>query len=145
MRAILAFFGIGFFFFFGVAAISELVGLPVAWAKVRRTRAWRERPRSVRRIDLLERFIRPILWETGWVAVAVLALVALITWALGLTGTGAAAAIYSLVLVIPAIMAGIAVNRLDPRDFERVVSEAAPATRPGSPAASSPGSSGPGA
>ncbi|HYG95876.1 MAG TPA: hypothetical protein VD741_02095 [Solirubrobacterales bacterium] len=135
-------FGIGFFLW--VAAISELVGLPVAWRKVRGTRAWRERPRHVRGIDLLESYIRPILWETGWVAVFVLGLVALLTWALGLTGTPAGVLAYLLVFLIPAILAGVAVNRMDPREFETVVSEAAPATPAAGPAASGPGSSGPG-
>lgn len=144
MRAILSVLGIGCLFFLWGAAISELVGLPVAWAKVRRTRAWRERPRDVRGIDLLERFIRPILWETGWVALVVLGLVALITWALGVADAAVAAAAYSLVFLVPAILAGVAVNRLDPRDFEAVVSATAPATRAAAPAACGRGSSGPG-
>ncbi|HEV2728084.1 MAG TPA: hypothetical protein VGV34_07295 [Solirubrobacterales bacterium] len=144
MRVIFSLFGIGFFFFLWVAAISQLVGLPVAWAKVRHTRAWQNRPRGVRRIDLLERFIRPIIWETGWVALVVLALVVSITWVLGVTDTAVGAVAYSLVFLIPAVLAGVAVNRLDPRDFEAVVSEAAPATRAAAPAASGPGSSGPG-
>lgn len=137
LRTTLPVLGIGFFFFLWVAAVSELVGLPVAWMKVRRTRAWRERPRGVRRIDLLERFIRPILWETGWVALVVLALSALLAWALGLSGTVLAGVlIYAAVLLVPAVLTGIAVNRLDARDFAAVVSEAAPATRAAAPAES---------
>jgi hypothetical protein len=134
-------FGIGFFLW--VAAISELVGLPMAWRKVRRTRAWQERPRDVRGIDLLESYIRPILWETGWVALFVLGLGALLTWGLGLTGTPLAVAVYLMVFLIPAILVGVAVSRLDPRDFETVVSAAAPATPAAGSAASGPGSSGP--
>jgi hypothetical protein len=123
VRLILAFFGIGAFFFLWVAAVAELVGLPVAWWKLRRTEAWRRRPRDVRAVDLLESYIRPILWETGPVAVAVLALVALLTWALGLGDTVAAGVAASLVLLAPAALVGVAVSRLDPREFERVVAE----------------------
>lgn len=82
------------------------------------------------------------LWETGWVALVVLALCALLNWALGLTATPAGVAVYSLVFAIPAILAAVAVNRLDPRDFEAVVSAAAPATRAAAPPASDPDSSG---
>lgn len=125
LRAVLPLFGIGIFFFLWVAGVSELVGLPVAWMKVRRTRAWRERPRDVRGIDLLERFIRPIIWETGWVALVALALSALLTWSLGLADTLAAAVvIYSSVLLIPAILAGVAISRLDPKEFASVVEDA---------------------
>lgn len=144
MRAVLSVFGIGGLFFLWVAAISELVGLPVAWAKVRHTRAWRERPRDVRGIDLLESYIRPILWEAGWVALFVLALGALLTWALGLKDTPVVVAGSLLIFLIPAILVGLAVNRLDRREFETLVSEAARATPAAEPAASSRGSSGPG-
>jgi hypothetical protein len=120
---ILGLLGIGAFFFLWVAAISELVGLPVAWVKVRRTRAWCERPRDVRGIDLLESYIRPILWETGPVALGVLALVALIAWALGLAETTAAVAAASLVFLVPAVLVGLAVSRLDPRGFEQIVAQ----------------------
>jgi ABC-type sugar transport system permease subunit len=116
-------FGIGFALW--VAAISELVGLPVAWLKVRRTRCWRERPAGVRGIDLLERFIRPILWEGVAVALVVFALVALLVWALGLGDTTAGKGAYALVFAIPAILVGVAVWRLDPEEFAKVTESAA--------------------
>jgi hypothetical protein len=141
----LSIFGIGGLFFLWVAAISELVGLPVAWAKVRHTRAWRERPRGLRGVDLLESYIRPILWEAGWVAVVVLAVGALLTWALGLNDTPVVVAGSILVFVIPAVLVGVAVSRLDRREFETVVSEAARAKPAAGSAASSRGSSGPSA
>jgi hypothetical protein len=120
---ILGLFGVGTLFLLWVAAISEVVGLPVAWWKVRRTTAWRERPRGVRGIDLLESYIRPILWETGPLALALLLLVAALIWLLGLTGTAIAAGAYSLVLVVPAALVGVAVSRLDRDDFEAVVAD----------------------
>jgi hypothetical protein len=110
------------FFFLWVAAVSELVGLPAAWIKVRRTAAWRERPRDVRGIDLLERFIRPLLWETGPFAFAVLALAALLAWALGLSQT-AAGFVYGLVFVIPALLVGWAASKLEPEEFAALVEE----------------------
>jgi drug/metabolite transporter superfamily protein YnfA len=123
VRVLLGFLGFGALFFLWVAAISELVGLPLAWLKVRKTRTWRERPRHTRGIDLLESFIRPILWETGPVALAVLAFFGGLLWLLGLWDTGLAAAAYVLVFLVPAIMVGVAVSRLDPSAFEAEVAE----------------------
>ena len=120
MRVLLGIFGVGAFFFLWVAAISELVGLPAAWLRVRRTRAWRERPRDVRGIDLLETYIRPILWETGPVALVVLALVVAVTWLLGLGDTLFAGVAALLVFAVPAILVGVAVSRLDPAAFASV-------------------------
>jgi hypothetical protein len=143
VRLILAFLGIGAFFFLWVAAVAELVGLPVAWWKLRRTEAWQGRPRDVRAVDLLESYIRPILWETGPVAIVVLVLVALLTWALGLGDTAAAGVAACLVLLIPAALVGVAVSRLDPCGFERVVAERqAAAGRSRSGASHSAGSTG---
>jgi hypothetical protein len=55
---------------------SELIGLPVAWLRVRRTSAWRKRPRQVRRIALLKDFIGVYVFG----AMLFGALVGLATW-----------------------------------------------------------------
>lgn len=36
---------------------TELIGVPVAWFKVRRSQAWQRRPPSTRRLRLLKDFI----------------------------------------------------------------------------------------
>jgi hypothetical protein len=36
---------------------AELIGLPVAWFRLKRTSVWRKRPPQVRRIALLKDFI----------------------------------------------------------------------------------------
>jgi hypothetical protein len=120
VRAVLGLFGIGALFFLWVAAVSELVGLPVAWWKVRGTTAWRQRPRDVRGIDLLESYIRPIVMEAGLFALGVLVFLAALIWLLGLTGA-MAAGIYCLVFVVPAILVAVAVSRLEAESFGAVV------------------------
>lgn len=44
---------------------TELIGLPVAWLRVRRTKAWRMRPYQVRRIPLLKDFIGIYVFAGG--------------------------------------------------------------------------------
>lgn len=39
------------------AVFAELLGVPTAWLRLRKTQVWNERPRSVRRIDLLAAFV----------------------------------------------------------------------------------------
>jgi hypothetical protein len=55
-----------------MGAWAQLLGMPIAWLRLRRSQAWRDRPAGVRRIDLLARFILPITALTiiwGWVIV----------------------------------------------------------------------------
>lgn len=59
-----------------MGAWAQLLGMPVAWLRLRRTAAWGKRPDGVRRIDLLARFILPVTALTivwGW-AIALLGL-----------------------------------------------------------------------
>ena len=64
-----------------VIALAELVGVPVAWLKVRRTAAWESRPAGARRIALLRQFISPV---AGFAALwsVVVAVAILLGWAL---------------------------------------------------------------
>jgi hypothetical protein len=60
-----------------MGGFAQLVGMPVAWLRLRNTSAWRERPPELRRIDLLSLFILPstvvaIAW--GWLLAIVIAL-----------------------------------------------------------------------
>src|SRR3954447_24590883 len=60
-----------------MGGLAQLVGMPVAWLRLRNTSAWRQRPPELRRIDLLALFILPstvvaIAW--GWLLVIVIAL-----------------------------------------------------------------------
>jgi hypothetical protein len=45
---------------FGAAIWSELLGVLVAWVKLRRTDVWTGRPDTVRSLDLLVAFTGPI-------------------------------------------------------------------------------------
>lgn len=43
------------------AIFAQVVGVPTAWLRLRRTEAWANRPRDVRRLDLLVAFSgRPV-------------------------------------------------------------------------------------
>jgi hypothetical protein len=44
---------------------AQLLGIPTAWLRVRRTREWAERPRNVGRVSLLERFVGAYLGAAG--------------------------------------------------------------------------------
>jgi hypothetical protein len=73
-------FGLAEIWFGGIA---QLVGMPIAWLRVRKTEAWRNRPGNVRRIDLLAGFIREavdltIVWT--FLAMLVLLTTALLGW-----------------------------------------------------------------
>jgi hypothetical protein len=41
----------------GALIWAELLGVPVAWLKLRKTVVWESRPPDVRRIDLLSRYV----------------------------------------------------------------------------------------
>jgi hypothetical protein len=52
---------------------AELVGVSVAWLKLRKTAAWESRPPDVRRIDLLSRYVGGITALAGlWAGMVVL-------------------------------------------------------------------------
>jgi hypothetical protein len=44
----------------GAAIWAEVIGVPVAWLKLRRSDVWQDRPSGVRRIDLLATFVAKI-------------------------------------------------------------------------------------
>ena len=57
-----------------MGAWAQLIGMPIAWLRLRRSGAWAERPAGVRRIDLLAAYVaRPtiaaVVW--GWVVILV--------------------------------------------------------------------------
>jgi hypothetical protein len=59
-----------------MGAYAQLLGMPVAWLRLRRTPGWERRPDELRRIDLLAEFILgptilTIAW--GWLALIVAA------------------------------------------------------------------------
>jgi hypothetical protein len=60
-----------------VGGWSQLVGMPIAWLRVRRSPAWKERPRFARGIDVLaELLLRPTVVAIGlaWLALSVIAI-----------------------------------------------------------------------
>ena len=90
---------------------AQLIGMPIAWLRLRGTAAWAERPAGVRRIDLLAAHLtRPtlatVVW--GWLVVLVAAI-----GGLGLSD----AAILALMFGAPLIFVPWAVLQLD-RDRE---------------------------
>jgi hypothetical protein len=44
----------------GAAIWAEVLGLPFAWIRLRRTDVWAQRPSGVRRIDLLATFVAKV-------------------------------------------------------------------------------------
>jgi hypothetical protein len=102
-----------------IGGYSQLVGMPVAWLRLRRSPAWTDRPARVRWIDLLADFItRPtvIAIAYAWVVIAVVAL----------TGLDLSAAQYlALIWGPPTVFVPIAVLRLDTGRFPDLVEEKA--------------------
>jgi len=93
---------------------AQLIGMPVAWMRLRGTRAWGERPEGVRRIDLLAAFLaRPtvasVLW--GWLVILVAAV-----GGLGLSGGTLAVIMFGG----PLIFVPWAVLQLDPDGLRRL-------------------------
>jgi hypothetical protein len=103
---------------FWAMALAEGVGIPLAWLRLRGTEAWRERPRGVRRIDLLASFIAPVTVGAA-VAAVVLAICLLPLAAIEvLSGWLAIALIYASPLVlVPWAVAGIDCRRLAQLDL----------------------------
>ena len=58
------------------AIFAQLVGVPTAWLKLRGTDAWANRPKDVRRLDLLASFTGPLTALAGMFG----GLVGLTTW-----------------------------------------------------------------
>lgn len=44
----------------GTAIWAEVLGVPVAWLRLRQSQVWRDRPVGVRRIDLLATFVAKV-------------------------------------------------------------------------------------
>ena len=60
-----------------MGAWAQLIGMPIAWSRLRRTRAWADRPEGVRRIELLADFViaptaASIVW--GWLVILLAAI-----------------------------------------------------------------------
>jgi hypothetical protein len=100
-----------------MGAYAQLLGMPVAWLRLRKTPAWENRPGEVRRIDLLAEFILgptvlTIVW--GWLAFVVIAL-----GGLGLSGGVLLVVMWSA----PLIFVPWAVLRLDKDRFPQLVEQ----------------------
>ena len=97
---------------------AQLIGMPIAWLRVRRTPAWRERPGNVRRIDVLAKFVLPatacaIVW--GWA----------LTLVAGLGGLGFSdGALLFLLFVGPLVFVPWLVARRDPARLSAMVRDA---------------------
>ena len=101
-----------------MGALAQLLGMPVAWLRLRNTPAWKNRPAGVRRIDLLARFIirataSAIVW--GWVM-----LVVIVLGGLGFSGM----ALLVLTWGAPVIFVPWIVLQLDESRFPGMVEEA---------------------
>ena len=60
-----------------MGAWAQLIGMPIAWSRLRRTRAWADRPEGIRRIELLADFViaptaASIVW--GWLVILLAAI-----------------------------------------------------------------------
>jgi hypothetical protein len=60
-----------------MGGLAELIGIPIAWLRLRRTRAWADRPADVRSIEVLAEFViaptaAAVLW--GWVVLLLAAI-----------------------------------------------------------------------
>jgi hypothetical protein len=108
---------------FGMTAIwfgglAQLIGMPIAWLRLRKTDGWQNRPDGVRRIDLLAGFIREavdlaIVWT--FLALLVILTATLFDW----SGVALGAAI--LLFVGPLLFVPWIVLRLDLSRFPEVV------------------------
>lgn len=108
---------------FGMTAIwfgglAQLIGMPIAWLRLRKTDGWKNRPGGVRRIDLLAGFIREavdlaIVWT--FLAVLVILTATLFGW------SGVALAAVILLFAGPLLFVPWIVLRLDVSRFPEVV------------------------
>jgi hypothetical protein len=101
-----------------MGAYAQLLGMPVAWVRLRKRPAWRKRPSGVRRIDLLAAFVLgptalSVVW--GWAVLAIAAI-----GGLGFSG----GALLALLFGAPVIFVPWAVFRLDTERLPRLVEDA---------------------
>jgi hypothetical protein len=80
-----------------VGGWAQLIGMPIAWLRLRKTAEWRDRPPDVRRIDLLAEFM--LLPTVASIAIAWLVLF-VAALSLGLTGGAAAAIMFGAPLIV---------------------------------------------
>jgi len=110
---------------FGMAAIwfggiAQLIGMPIAWLRLRKTDSWRRRPGEVRRIDLLAGFIREAVDLTiVWTFLGVLVILA--STVLGWSGVTLGAVV--LLFAGPLLFVPWIVLRLDVERFPEVVEQ----------------------
>ncbi len=77
-----------------MGAWAQLIGMPIAWSRLHRTRAWADRPEGIRRIELLADFViaptaASIVW--GWLVILLAAIGGLSGGALAVVMFGAPA------------------------------------------------------
>ena len=106
--------------FLWLGALAEALGMPIAWARLRRAGLWEGRPRNLRRIDLLAGFVRPAVEITMLWTVAMLAAM-LIGTLLGWSGVWVGALI--LVFAGPLVFVPLIVVQRETAEFEAVVEE----------------------
>lgn len=100
--------------------LAQLIGMPIAWLRLRKTDGWKNRPGGVRRIDLLAGFIREAVDLTiVWTFLAVLAI--LTAMLLGWSGLALGAAI--LLVAGPLLFVPWIVLRLDLSRFPEVAEQ----------------------
>jgi hypothetical protein len=110
---------------FGMAAIwfggiAQLIGMPIAWLRLRKTEGWRRRPGEIRRIDLLAGFIREAVDLTiVWTFLGVLVILA--STVLGWSGVTLGAVV--LLFAGPVLFVPWIVLRLDVERFPEVVEQ----------------------
>jgi len=57
----------------GAVVVAELIGVPTAWLRLRRTAEWANRPKDTRRMELLSRYVRDITgFAAAWALVVAL-------------------------------------------------------------------------
>jgi hypothetical protein len=102
-------------------ALAQLIGMPIAWLRLRRTDAWQARPRDLRRIDLLAGFIREAVDVTiVWTFLMILGVLggALLGW------PGVVAGAMILLFAGPLLFVPLIVLQLDVDCFPDVVERA---------------------
>lgn len=101
-----------------MGAYSQLLGMPIAWLRLRKTPAWKNRPNELRRLELLAEFIvgpttLTVIW--GWLALLVAAI-----GDFGFSGGAFLVVIWGA----PFLFVPWAVLRLDKDRFPRLVENA---------------------
>jgi hypothetical protein len=96
---------------------SQIVGMPVAWLRVRRSRPWLDRPDGVRRIDLLAELI--LVPTIAAIALAWLTLIVILVGGLELSSGQYLALIWGP----PTVFVPLAASRTDPARLDSVIAE----------------------